>query len=128
MGGMESDVWSIGVIAYAMFMCEPLYDQFDDPNDDEIDATLENIKDPTYLDDKLSLEPFKSRVSECGQDLLRRMLSHDLSKRITPKQALKLPFITEAFDSHDHNKETATIHIDQRFAHLFDNSCVERMA
>lgn len=121
--GTASDMWSLGVISYALFTGEPLFgaDCADSPAE-----ILDEVLDADFLERRLK-NPSLVDKSVDAKDLLRRLLERDPRKRITPEEALKHPFIRSILSKAGEASDGDTICIDMRFAHLFDSHCVERM-
>ncbi|KAF4690638.1 hypothetical protein FOZ60_017130 [Perkinsus olseni] len=121
--GTASDMWSLGVISYALFTGEPLFggDCADSPAE-----ILDEILDAGYLECRLNNPALLDR-SLNARNLLRRLLERDPRNRITPEQALKHPFIRSFLSNAGEASDGDKICIDIRFAHLFDSHCVERM-
>ncbi|KAF4686522.1 hypothetical protein FOZ62_023257 [Perkinsus olseni] len=121
--GTASDMWSLGVISYALFTGEPLFggDCADSPAE-----ILDEILDAGYLECRLNNPALLDRTLN-ARNLLRRLLERDPHKRITPEEALKHPFIRSFLSSAGEASDGDKICIDIRFAHLFDSHCVERM-
>ncbi|KAF4670607.1 hypothetical protein FOL47_001930 [Perkinsus chesapeaki] len=121
--GTASDMWSLGVISYALLAGEPLFDP--DCRGSPTDI-LQEVLDPGFLKWRLD-NPALLERSAHAKDLLHRLLERDPSKRIKPEEALKHPFIRSILSDAGEASDGDKICIDMRFAHLFDSQCVERM-
>lgn len=78
---MQSDVWSLGCILYAMLTGKP---PFECP---DVQSTLIKAKSGKF--------ELNWQISRPAQDLIRKLLTVDPKKRITVKEILNHPFIVE---------------------------------
>ena len=78
--GCTSDIWSCGVILFALLAGRLPFD------DENIRALLEKVKIGKYT--------IPSDIPLAAKDLIRRMLEKDVDKRITMKEILRHPFFT----------------------------------
>lgn len=78
--GVESDMWSVGIIMYLLLNGKMPYDK---------DTVVEMID---AFDNQELI--FKSNVSENAKDIVLKLLTKDPKKRITAKNALLHPFFT----------------------------------
>ncbi|KAF7796331.1 hypothetical protein EIP86_007508 [Pleurotus ostreatoroseus] len=78
--GACSDVWSCGVILYALLAGRLPFD------DEDLATLLEKVKIGKFS--------MPSTIEPLAQDLIRKMLEKDISKRITVSEILKHPFYT----------------------------------
>ncbi|KAG8899364.1 hypothetical protein FRB99_006764, partial [Tulasnella sp. 403] len=76
--GSVSDVWSCGVILFALLVGRLPFD------DDNIRILLQKVREGRYA--------IPDYVDSNGKDLIRRMLERDVKKRITTSEILKHPF------------------------------------
>lgn len=85
----KCDIWSCGVIFYILLTGIP---PFNGANDEEILSKV--------LDGYFHFKPptFKSVSSQC-KDLIRKLLSYDVKKRITATEALSHPWFKTAGES-----------------------------
>ena len=81
----KCDVWSCGVIMYILLSQRP---PFGGRNDKEI---MENVKKGTF---DLQSPPF-NKLSESGIDLINKLLTIDVDKRISAEEALNHPWFKE---------------------------------
>ncbi len=81
----KCDVWSCGVIMYILLSQRP---PFGGRNDKEI---MENVKKGTF---DLQSPPF-NQLSESGIDLINKLLTIDVDKRISAEEALNHPWFKE---------------------------------
>ncbi|XP_059278273.1 phosphoenolpyruvate carboxylase kinase 1-like isoform X3 [Lycium ferocissimum] len=89
------DIWSAGIILYIMLAGIPPF--YGDSTEEIFEAVLRaNLRFPTRI--------FQS-VSPAAKDLLRGMLCKDVSRRFSPEQVLRHPWIT----SNDETKEVDVI-------------------
>uniref|UniRef100_A0A0K0ETV1 Ribosomal protein S6 kinase n=1 Tax=Strongyloides venezuelensis TaxID=75913 RepID=A0A0K0ETV1_STRVS len=85
---MSCDVWSLGVLMYSILSGEAPFSM--DPNDGP-SAILEKVGEGIF---NMSGGNWKN-VTEIAKDLIKRMLHVDPSKRITAKQILLHPWISQ---------------------------------
>ena len=78
--GSASDIWSCGVILFALLAGRLPFD------DEDLHALLEKVKIGTY--------DMPQTIDKRAQDLITRMLEKDVRKRITVEQILLHPFFT----------------------------------
>ncbi|KII87421.1 hypothetical protein PLICRDRAFT_112541 [Plicaturopsis crispa FD-325 SS-3] len=78
--GSQSDIWSCGVILFALLAGRLPFD------DEDLHALLEKVKYGVY-DTPTDIDPL-------ARDLISKMLQKDIAKRITIPQILKHPFFT----------------------------------
>ncbi|THH14632.1 hypothetical protein EW146_g5724 [Bondarzewia mesenterica] len=78
--GSMSDIWSCGVILFALLAGRLPFD------DEDLTALLDKVKAATF-----SMPP---DIDTRAKDLISRMLERDVSKRITIPEILKHPFYT----------------------------------
>lgn len=83
--GREIDIWSAGVILYILLSGVPPF--WGETEKAIFDAILEGEID-------FASEPWPS-ISNSAKDLIRKMLTHDPKKRITPSEVLEHPWIKE---------------------------------
>ena len=81
----KCDTWSCGVIMYILLSQRP---PFGGRNDKEI---MDNVKKGTY---DLQSPPF-NKLSESGIDLINKLLTIDVDKRISAEEALNHPWFKE---------------------------------
>ncbi|KAI0272770.1 kinase-like domain-containing protein [Gloeopeniophorella convolvens] len=78
--GSTSDIWSCGVILFALLAGRLPFD------DEDLHTLLEKVKRGTY--------DMPATIDKRAQDLISRMLEKDVHKRITMEQILVHPFFT----------------------------------
>ncbi|KAI0629301.1 Pkinase-domain-containing protein [Trametes polyzona] len=78
--GTASDIWSCGVILYALLVGRLPFD------DEDLPTLLEKVKIGKFT--------MPSDIEPRAQDLIRRMLTKDVQKRITIRDILRHPFYT----------------------------------
>lgn len=76
--GSVSDIWSCGVILYALLAGRLPFD------DDNVRVLLDKVRDGRFI--------MPHDIDPMAKDLLRRMLEKDVKKRITIPEILKHPF------------------------------------
>ncbi|XP_022926931.1 calcium-dependent protein kinase 21-like isoform X2 [Cucurbita moschata] len=97
--GKETDVWSAGVILYILLSGVP---PFWAENEKGIFDTI------LQGDIDFGSAPWPT-ISESAKDLVRKMLTQDPRKRITPAQVLEHPWIREGGDASDKPIDSAVL-------------------
>mmetsp|Transcript_682 Transcript_682/g.1430 ORF Transcript_682/g.1430 Transcript_682/m.1430 type:complete len:561 (+) Transcript_682:79-1761(+) len=91
--GPECDVWSIGVICFAMLFGEPLFPL----SAEEADEVPELILTPNYCKKKMMGHPRWKQLTPKARDIVQRMLEFEPEKRITVRKALQHQFIQQSY-------------------------------
>ncbi|CAD7971870.1 unnamed protein product [Amoebophrya sp. A25] len=118
----QCDIWSLGVILWALLMGEPLFTH-------DCDILCERqILDPRYLD-----KEWKKTIpllSPEAVDLLQRMLTRDPAERLTAAEALRHPFILDSYSPDDYTELSYPPPggMAKALASTFDTNCVQKMA
>eukprot|EP00746_Dinoflagellata_sp_MGD_P138617 gnl/MRDRNA2_/MRDRNA2_72242_c0_seq2.p1 gnl/MRDRNA2_/MRDRNA2_72242_c0~~gnl/MRDRNA2_/MRDRNA2_72242_c0_seq2.p1 ORF type:complete len:588 (+),score=102.93 gnl/MRDRNA2_/MRDRNA2_72242_c0_seq2:95-1858(+) len=103
--GPESDVWSCGIVLFAMVTGAPFF-----PSKTHImkkeNADGQLAKNKHYMHERLKWAK-EQGISEEAQNLLKQMLFPDRHMRITVTEALQHPFIVASYSQalHDRNKQ-----------------------
>ncbi|GFZ22011.1 calcium-dependent protein kinase 33 [Actinidia rufa] len=97
--GKEIDIWSAGVILYILLSGVPPF--WAETEKGIFDAILKGDID-------FASRPWPS-ISSSAKDLVRRMLTQDPQKRITPAQVLEHPWIREGGEASDKPIDSAVL-------------------
>ncbi|XP_057485788.1 calcium-dependent protein kinase 2-like [Actinidia eriantha] len=97
--GKEIDIWSAGVILYILLSGVPPF--WAETENGIFDAILKGDID-------FASRPWPS-ISSSAKDLVRRMLTQDPQKRITPAQVLEHPWIREGGEASDKPIDSAVL-------------------
>ncbi|XP_050213203.1 calcium-dependent protein kinase 19-like [Mercurialis annua] len=97
--GKEMDIWSAGVILYILLSGAP-------PFWAETESGIFNAILQGHID--FESQPWPS-ISDSAKDLIRRMLTQDTKKRITPAQALDHPWIKDGGAASDKPIDSAVL-------------------
>jgi len=89
----EGDMWSIGIIMFAMFFG---YTPFQRASDEELNARDQNRAVQKRILQGFTGIPRKGRISSAARKLIHRLLEMDTAKRYTADQALIHPWFETA--------------------------------
>ncbi|CEG76507.1 Putative CAMK/CAMKL/BRSK protein kinase [Rhizopus microsporus] len=101
--GSSCDIWSCGVILFALLTGHLPFD------DENIRQLLRKVKTGKYV--------MPDNISKSAQDLIRRILVVDPSKRLTMKQIMAHPWFKETEPMNIHNLPVPSMDIGQPISH-----------
>ncbi len=108
------DIWSLGVILWAILVGEPLFTH-------ECDSLCkEQILNPDFL--AAEMKKLVGKISPEARDLLSLMLQRDPDKRISAAEALKHKFIMKSYSPSDYSDMGSS-----GGPALFDRNIVQKM-
>lgn len=101
--GSSCDIWSCGVILFALLTGHLPFD------DENIRQLLRKVKTGKYV--------MPDNISKSAQDLIRRILVVDPSKRLTMKQIMAHPWFKETEPTNIHSLPIPSMDIGQPISH-----------